>query len=83
MKKSEERVQKESDSGFIWKLANRNKGSRNNDETLIQGSDGVTFDARDKVTAVAECFEDALLSHYKQVRRGVLLFRISSFDTSI
>ena len=73
------------------KLANRVKGSRNTDNTPIQGRDGVIFDARGKATAVAECLEDqfraneidvSFRSHYNKVRRGVQQFRNTSFNTS-
>ena len=60
--------------------------------TPIQGSGGVIFDAIGKATAVAECLEDQFTvntaddryrQHYKQVRRGVQLFRNTSFNSSI
>jgi len=89
----EQDVQRESDRGSIWKVANRIKSSRNNNNSPpIQGRDGVIFDARGKATAVAECLEDqfspnetddSLRSHYQQVRRRVQLFRNTSFNSSI
>ena len=86
-------VQKESESGSIWKVANRIKGSLINNSSPIQGSDGVIFDARGKVTAVADCLKTSLvqmrpmmhssLIHYQRVRRRMQLFRNTRFDTSI
>ena len=92
LQRFEEDVKKASGDGSFWKLANRVKGSRNNDNTPIQGRDGVIFDARGKATVVAECLEDqfraneievSFRSHYNMVRRGVQQFRNTSFNTSI
>ena len=87
-----EDVQEACKGQSIWKLANRIKGSRTISNTPIQGRGGVIFDVIGKATAVAECLEDQFTvntaddryrQHYKQVRRGVQLFRNTSFNSSI
>ena len=77
-------MQKASDDGNIWKLANRIKGNHRNVNSPIHGRDGVKYDAIGKATFVADCLEDQfrpnetddqLRDHYRLVRRGVQHFR--------
>ena len=58
IEKFEDDVQEARNSGNIWKLANRIKGTRRYANTPIHGRDGVKYDAIGKATAVADCLED-------------------------
>ena len=87
IEKFENDVQEASDSGNVWKLSNRIKGSHN---SSIHGRGGVKYDALGKGAAVADCLEDQFMTndsddqfryHYKQVRRGVPHFRNKKIDS--
>jgi len=92
IQKLEKDVQTASESGTIWKMANRIRGSRTTDSPPIQGRDRVRYEAQGKATAVTDSIEDQFRpndsepefrNHYRLVRNGVQQLRNINFDTSI
>jgi len=80
IQKFEKDVQTASESGTIWNMANRIRGSRITDSSPIQGRDRVIYEAQGKATAVADSLEDQFRpndskpefrNHYRLVRNGV------------